>query len=115
MKKDYSREVTLYCPVCGCSQFSCGDETWEGCPEDTVFTCVGCGRGFEKDDLIERNSEVISANVDEVVDEIAADFEKDQTYWALYVDGEYSMVGIRSVKVRSGMKIGLKMEVYQES
>lgn len=77
VKKDYSREVTLYCPVCGCSQFSCEDEVWEGCPGDTVFTCVGCGRGFEKDDLVERNSEVISANVDEVPDEIVADIEKD--------------------------------------
>ena len=51
----------------------------------------------------------------ESVNGVAADFEKDKTYWALYVDGEYSMVGISSVKVRSGMKIGLKMEVYQES
>lgn len=77
MKKDYSREVTLYCPVCGCSQFSCEDEVWESCPGDAVFTCVGCGRGFEKDDLMERNAETISANVDEVVGEVAADLERD--------------------------------------
>lgn len=51
----------------------------------------------------------------QTVNGVAADYEKDKTYWAVYVDGEYSSVGISSVKVRAGMKVELKMEVAQES
>ncbi len=36
------------------------------------------------------------------VNGIVADYDKDKTYWAFYVDGEYSMVGAESVKIEEG-------------
>ena len=36
------------------------------------------------------------------VNGITADYDKDKTYWAFYVDGEYSMVGAESVKIEEG-------------
>lgn len=45
-----------------------------------------------------------------VVDGITADYSVDQTYWALYVNGEYSQVGASSVSVTSGLQVELKKE-----
>lgn len=45
-----------------------------------------------------------------VVDGITADYSVDQTYWSLYVNGEYSMVGASSVPVTSGLQVELKKE-----
>lgn len=33
------------------------------------------------------------------VNGIAADWDKDQTYWAFYIDGEYAMTGVDSTKI----------------
>lgn len=45
-----------------------------------------------------------------VVDGITADYTVDQTYWAIYVNGEYSQVGAGSVSVTSGLQVELKKE-----
>ncbi len=42
------------------------------------------------------------------VDGVTADYSVDQTYWALYVNGEMSMVGASSVTVTDGIKVELK-------
>lgn len=36
------------------------------------------------------------------VNGIEADFDKDQTYWALYIDGEYAMTGVDSTEIKEG-------------
>lgn len=41
---------------------------------------------------------------------VTADWNVDQTYWGLYVDGEYSMVGISSVKAADGLRVELRQE-----
>lgn len=41
---------------------------------------------------------------------VTADWDKDQTYWGLYVNGDYSMVGISGVKVTEGLRVELKLE-----
>lgn len=43
-----------------------------------------------------------------VVNGITADYNVDQTYWALLVDGEMSMVGASSVPVTEGLRVELK-------
>lgn len=43
-----------------------------------------------------------------VVDGITADYDVDQTYWSLLVNGEISMVGASSVDVTAGLRVELK-------
>ena len=44
------------------------------------------------------------------VNNITADFEKDQTYWAFYVDGEYATSGVDTTPVNAGSTYSLKVE-----
>ena len=75
--QDLSRQVTLFCPTCGNDQFSY-EETSDGLyADDHVFACANCGRRFTKRELVERNSDVISANVDEITEEAAAELQKE--------------------------------------
>lgn len=36
------------------------------------------------------------------VNGITADWDKDQTYWAFYIDGEYAMTGVDATEVTAG-------------
>ena len=36
------------------------------------------------------------------VNGIAADWGKDQTYWAFYIDGEYAMTGVDATEITAG-------------
>ena len=36
------------------------------------------------------------------VNGITADYDKDQTYWALYIDGEYAMTGVDTTNISEG-------------
>lgn len=36
------------------------------------------------------------------VNGVTADWDKDQTYWAFYIDGEYAMTGVDSTEVVAG-------------
>jgi len=38
-----------------------------------------------------------------VVNGITADYDKDQTYWAFYVDGEYAMTGVDATAIDEGV------------
>lgn len=44
------------------------------------------------------------------VNGITADFDKDKTYWAFYVDGEYATSGVDSTKIKEGEKYSFKIE-----
>lgn len=44
------------------------------------------------------------------VNGITADYDKDKTYWAFYVDGEYATSGVDSTKIKEGEKYSLKVE-----
>ena len=44
------------------------------------------------------------------VNGITVDYDKDQKYWALYIDGEYATKGIDAIKVKEETKYTLKVE-----
>lgn len=46
----------------------------------------------------------------ERVNGILADFNTDQTYWALYIDGKYALTGISSTPVENGATYKLSRE-----
>ena len=39
-----------------------------------------------------------------------ADYDKDQTYWAFYINGEYAMTGVDSTDITPGATYALKVE-----
>lgn len=44
------------------------------------------------------------------VNGISADFDKDGTYWAFYVDGEYAMAGVDLTEIEEGRAYSFKVE-----
>ncbi len=69
----YNRSVTLLCPTCGGDQFE-----FKG-SDDMVESarCVGCGREFTKEELIEENGENINEHVKDMGQEITRDFARE--------------------------------------
>lgn len=73
-EQKYDRRIALLCPTCGCDLF----ETEKGVDETIeLIKCPSCKREFTKDELIEENSENISAHSDEVEKEILKDITSD--------------------------------------
>ena len=70
----YSRNVSMLCPTCGCSQFEFEngvDETIE------IAKCASCGRTLTKDELIRENSENINEHVKEIGAQVTKDLAKE--------------------------------------
>lgn len=44
------------------------------------------------------------------VNGIEADYDKDKTYWALYINGEYAMSGVSQTKIEEGCRYSLRVE-----
>ena len=44
------------------------------------------------------------------VDGVTADYDKDGTYWAFYIDGEYASTGVDSTDVVPGSTYSFKVE-----
>ncbi len=44
------------------------------------------------------------------VNGILADYDKDQTYWAFYIDGEYAMTGVDKTDIEEGKTYTFKVE-----
>lgn len=44
------------------------------------------------------------------VNGIEADYDKDQTYWAFYINGEYAMSGVDTTDIEAGAEYCLKVE-----
>lgn len=44
------------------------------------------------------------------VNGISADYEKDGTYWAFYIDGEYAMTGVDMTDIEDGETYAFKVE-----
>lgn len=72
MSNDYNRSIELVCPLCGNKDFSY-DETDETSP----VTCTQCNTTYTREDLMEQNQELISANFDEVKEEMVKDLKKN--------------------------------------
>lgn len=43
------------------------------------------------------------------VNGIIADYDKDKTYWAFYVDGEYAMTGVEKTNIEEGKQYAFKV------
>ena len=43
------------------------------------------------------------------VNGITADWDKDQTYWAFYINGEYAMTGVDATEIEEGATYGLTL------
>lgn len=44
------------------------------------------------------------------VNGITADYDKDKTYWAFYIDGEYAMTGVDATDIEEGKTYTFKVE-----
>jgi transcription initiation factor TFIIIB Brf1 subunit/transcription initiation factor TFIIB len=56
------------CPTCGDTQFEHNEND-----ENAALTCASCGLQISRTDLIEANSESISAHVDQMKSQVVAD------------------------------------------
>ena len=77
--KDLSRNVTLFCDVCGNDQFLTLDEVkceLSEAPDETRVQCSDCGKVFTKAELLEVNQEAINANLEEIQNEALKEMEK---------------------------------------
>ena len=48
------------------------------------------------------------------VNGVTADYEKDQTYWSFYIDGEYAQTGVDMTAVNDGSTYKLAVETMAE-
>lgn len=78
--KDMEKVISMKCNICGNDQFSTVDENVEdlqNAPDETEVKCSDCGRVTTKEQLIEENSEIIDANMDDFKEEIMKQLQKD--------------------------------------
>lgn len=79
--KDLSRNVKLYCDICGNDQFSTIDDIdceLKDVPDETKIQCSGCGKIFTKAELIELNQEGINANIKDIKNEAVKELKNEQ-------------------------------------
>lgn len=78
---DLSVQIALYCPTCGCSEFTYEMPiNGQDFTDDWAFICAHCGRTLTRAELIEANTESIDRTVsdmgDDIVDVLAKDLKK---------------------------------------
>ncbi len=74
-----SREVRMVCRACGNDEFEYDDVVGDlaNAPDETELKCTHCGLKTTKGELMEDNSESISAVVDEISEEVVAAVQKE--------------------------------------
>lgn len=78
--KNMEKLITLRCSICGNDQFSSVDgsiEDIKDAEDEVKVKCSDCGRVISKGELIEENSEIIDANMEDFKDEIMQELMKD--------------------------------------
>lgn len=79
--KNLEMSISMKCSVCGNNQFSIVDESiedMENIPDHTEVKCSDCGKVTTKEQLIEENSYIIYANIEDFFkDEIVKKLQKD--------------------------------------
>lgn len=78
--KDLSRNVKLYCNICGNDQFESLDEEFVNLKEasETVkMRCSDCGKVYTKAELLEENQGIINANIEDIKKEAAKEVERE--------------------------------------
>lgn len=74
------KNISMKCSVCGNEQFSSVEEGIDdlmSAPSETELKCSDCGRVQTKEQLIEENSHIIDANVEDFKDEVMKQLKKD--------------------------------------
>lgn len=61
MKKQYSKNIELICPICGSKLFK-----YDANDENPDITCLSCNKIFKKDALTEANQENFSLHLKEL-------------------------------------------------
>lgn len=67
------------------------------------------GAALLKEGLIEGDSGEYGLYV-KTVNGITADYEKDGTYWAFYINGEYAMTGVDATEITAGEIYSFRVE-----
>lgn len=78
--KNMQMEICLKCSVCGNDQFSVIDESIQDISEADGYVevkCSDCGKVVTKDELLEENSYIIEANIEDFKNDIMKAIEKD--------------------------------------
>jgi len=80
--------------------------------KETAFAytsaAASVGEALVAEGLIEGHETEYGLYID-TVNGITADWDKDQTYWAFYIDGEYAMTGIDGTEIVAGTTYGLTL------
>ena len=66
------------------------------------------GEALVAEGLIEARERSFGLFIDSV-NGIAADWDKEQTYWAFYINGEYAVTGIGETKITAGATYNLTL------
>lgn len=76
---DIEKKFSVRCIVCGSDQFYLDDNMDDliNAPDETEIKCADCGRVYTKSELINENSDIINANIDDLKDEIISEIKKD--------------------------------------
>lgn len=78
--RDMEKIINMKCNVCGNDQFSTVDkgiEDVQNASEETEVKCSDCGRVTSKEQLVEENSDIINANMDDFKEDIMKQLKKD--------------------------------------
>lgn len=78
--KSFEMNISLECSVCGNDQFAPVDESIDDMhdsPDDTLIRCSDCQRIVTKEQLIEENSHIIDANMEDLKKEAIKELEKE--------------------------------------
>lgn len=80
--------------------------------KETVFEytakAASVGEALVAEGLIEAHEASFGLYID-AVNGIAADWDKDQTYWAFYINGEYATTGIGETPITADATYGLTL------
>ena len=75
-----SRKITLHCPICGNDQFSSIDmkkDDLSDAPDDSRIQCADCKSIYSKAEILERNHDIIDANIEELKQEAIEEIQKE--------------------------------------
>lgn len=78
--KDMEMRINMKCSICGNDQFSLIDnriEDLDSASNKAEVKCADCGRITTKEQIIEENSHIIDANIEDFKEDITKQVEKE--------------------------------------